>query len=85
MSCTSGKRAYPAREIAEQALIQAHVTFSYARGRGPVAVYQCDDCGQFHFTSSGPMKEALTQALRNGEIAKRKEAGHWESKWGGRR
>lgn len=78
--CISGKRMYSTREIAEDALIETHTRFDFAADTGPVAVYQCDDCGQFHLTSRGPMSEKLSQALAEGKIQRQKEADRWLDK-----
>ncbi|MGE0771613.1 MAG: hypothetical protein AB7K37_07875 [Cyclobacteriaceae bacterium] len=85
MRCPSGKRAYGSLEMAEEALLEAHVTFDYRSGSGPVAVYQCEECGNFHFTSSGSMNEKLATSLRSGEIKRRKEERHWQVRWRNKR
>ncbi len=79
-SCVSGKRSYPTLAIAEEALIEARVQFD-GRGTGPVAVYPCEDCGQYHLTSHGQMNERLAQYLKEGKIQRNREARAWESKW----
>lgn len=79
--CVSGKRVYASEQIAEQVLIEAWTRYDYKANDGPVAVYQCEDCGQYHLTSSGPMNEKLANALAEGKISKQKEARHWEDKF----
>lgn len=71
---------YSTRELAEDALIETQTRFEYKGNNGPIAVYQCDDCGQFHFTSKGPMNERLARALADGAIARQKEANRWLEK-----
>lgn len=80
-NCVTGKKMYPTREIAEDVLIEARTQYDYADGSGPVAVYQCDDCGQFHLTSKGVMNEKLTQYLKEGKIQRQKEANRWLEKF----
>ncbi len=79
--CISGKRVYPTQETAEEALLAAWTRFDYAAGNGPVAVYQCEDCGNYHLTSRGPMNERLDRALREGTIQRQKEADRWAEKF----
>lgn len=78
--CVTGKKMYDSKEIAEDVLIEAWSRYDYAPGRGPVAVYQCIDCGRFHLTSSGEMNPKLAQHLSEGKIQLQKEANHWIEK-----
>ena len=78
--CISGKRVYASREVAEDVLIETWTRFDFTPANGPIAVYQCDDCGQFHLTSRGPMNEKLAKALADGEIKRQKEADRWLGK-----
>ncbi len=79
--CVTKKKMYPSLEIAEDALIEAWTRYEYANGNGPVAVYQCNDCGQFHLTSIGEMNPRLRKSLDEGEIKLRKEANSWIDKF----
>jgi len=79
--CVSGKRGYVSKELAEEALIEAHTHFNYPPDRGPVAVYICEDCGNYHLTSQGPMNKKLAESLEDGKIKLQKEAHHWVSKF----
>lgn len=72
---------YATEEIAEEALIEAWTRFAFHERHGPVAVYQCEDCGAFHFTSRPPMNEKLAAALREGRIERQTEVKRWEDKW----
>lgn len=81
MKCITRKKNYPTREIAEDALIDAWIAFDYERRNGPVAVYQCEDCGEFHLTSSGPMNARLAEAIASGFIKRQKEANQWTNKF----
>jgi len=66
--------------MAEDALIEARAKFSYAPSSGPIAVYQCEDCGFFHLTSKGKMNERLAKQLGEGKIDLQKEANRWLDK-----
>jgi len=79
--CSTGKRIYHTEQLAEDALIEAHIHFDYRAGGGPVAVYKCDDCGEYHLTSRGPMNTQLSKKLTDGTIKKQKEAGNWQRKF----
>ena len=78
--CVTHKKMYSSRELAEDALIDARVRFSYAHGRGPVAVYKCEDCGHYHLTSQGVMNERLAKFIEEGKLKLHKEAGYWTDK-----
>lgn len=79
--CATGKRVYASQEMAEEVLIEAWTRYEYKGNQGPIAVYRCDDCGQYHLTSRGPMNERLAAALADGRISKQKEARRWEDKF----
>ncbi len=79
--CPTGKRLYPSEPLAEDALIEAHIHFDYRAGGGPVAVYKCDECGEYHLTSRGPMNTQLAKKLADGTVKIQKEAGLWQSKF----
>ena len=80
IKCVSHKKVYPTLEIAEDALIDAHTHFDYAPHKGPVAVYQCENCGHYHLTSKGTMNKKLSQFISEGKINKQKEANRWLDK-----
>lgn len=80
-TCTTGKRCYLTIELAEEALIGAHINFNYGKGARPVGIYQCDDCGLFHLTSQGVMNKRLALMIEEGDIQKQKEARWWEDKF----
>lgn len=75
--CITHKKCYATQALAEDALIEAHIQFDYASGHGPVAVYKCDDCGEYHLTSRGPQNEKLSSYLKDGHIQRQKEANRW--------
>lgn len=79
--CPTGKRLYHSEQLAEDALIEAHIHFDYRSGSGPVAVYKCDDCGEYHLTSRGPMNTQLANKLADGTIKKQKDASGWQNRF----
>lgn len=78
--CITEKKMYKSQELAEDALIDAWIRYRYTEGRGPVAVYLCDDCKQYHLTSKGNMNARLAEHLASGKIALHQEASRWEQK-----
>lgn len=83
--CPTRKKIYATREMAEDALIEAHAKFDYPPGSGPVSVYQCEECHGYHLTSQGKINERLDQYLKQGKIKRQKEADYWLNKMKGRR
>lgn len=79
LQCSTGKRVYLTASGAEDALIDAHSRHQYS-GTGPVAVYRCEDCGCYHFTSKGKMNERLAQLIASGKIKRQQEANQWVDK-----
>ena len=80
IKCVSNKKVYNSEQVAEDALIDAWTRSEYPGGRGPVAVYRCDDCGYFHFTSQGIMNQKLAKFIKDGKRDRLREANHWENK-----
>jgi hypothetical protein len=78
--CPSGKRLFTTLTQAEDALLETHIVYEYKSGQGPVAVYKCEDCGYYHFTSRGPMNERLQQALQSGQLQVWQRAQKWNQK-----
>lgn len=79
MSCATGKREYLTEVLAEDALLETRTRNTDDRG-GPVAVYRCEDCGQWHLTSKGPVNARLAEYIRSGKL-KRNQAGEdWRRK-----
>ena len=72
---------YASAEIAEDVLIEAWTRYDYNNSTGPISVYRCDDCGNFHLSSKGPMNEKLARALAEGKIRHQKEARKWEERF----
>ncbi|MCU0418745.1 MAG: hypothetical protein MUC38_03735 [Cyclobacteriaceae bacterium] len=80
-TCPTGKRTYATATLAEDALLEAHAEYAYAPGQGPIAIYLCEECGNYHFTSRAPMNERLKQALENGQLRTQQLARPWTRKW----
>jgi len=76
---------YLTEDLAEEALLQAHTLFDYSKDSGPIAVYRCEDCGNYHLTSRGPMNAKLADQIKNGKIDRDKEAERWLRKLKGGR
>jgi hypothetical protein len=80
LTCSTTKKIYLSESLAEDALIEARIQFDYPAGRGPVAVYRCEDCGYYHLTSQGLMNENLRKYLASGSVERQKEANRWLDK-----
>ena len=78
--CISGKRLYASQQIAEDVLIETWTRFDFTPANGPIAVYQCEDCGYYHLTSRGPMNDKLAKAIEEGRIRRGQEAARWIDK-----
>lgn len=80
MQCVTGKKMYTSRQLAEEALIDVRARFQYRETAGPVTVYQCDDCGCWHFTSKGDPGDFLNCKEVKKRIADQKESDYWDWK-----
>lgn len=80
-TCVTHKKMYATQEIAEDVLIEAWTRYDYTPGNGPVTVYKCPDCNQYHLTSTGEMNTKLVAALKDGKISRQKEADRWMRKF----
>lgn len=78
--CASQKKMYSSESIAVDALIEAWIHFEFKPNQGPVAVYLCTDCSQYHLTSQGNMNATLAQYVKDGTLKRMKEASNWEKK-----
>ncbi|MBS1682442.1 MAG: hypothetical protein JST48_12080 [Bacteroidetes bacterium] len=84
LTCNTGKRVYETEVLAEEALIDAHGRNNYS-GSGPIAIYKCDSCGYFHFTSKGPMNRKLAEQIASGKIKLQQQANAWSRKFSNRK
>jgi hypothetical protein len=80
LTCSTGKRVYQTEAIAEEALIDTHSRNRYS-GSGPIAVYQCKECGYYHFTSKGTINKRLADQIASGKIKLQQQANEWSRKW----
>jgi len=78
--CVTGKSPFQDRALAIEALIQNHIRNQHRHGTGPLNVYQCDDCGEWHFTSKPPMAEELMDPVVQKRIRDEGRALDWEKK-----
>jgi len=80
VNCITGKRVFEDLLIAEEALIQNHIRNEYRPGEGPINVYQCTQCGFWHFTSKGEKNELFEDPEVAKRIAVERRAFSWERK-----
>lgn len=80
MGCVTGKKQYESKELAEEALVAHRSRYVFRENSGPIAVYQCEDCGEWHFTSHGPVSEVLKSSETQQRIKAQHDAGYWEHK-----
>jgi hypothetical protein len=78
--CISGKRPFATQTLAEDALIELWMNNEYSPGQAPIAIYKCEDCGEYHFTSRSPMNERLEKEIMSGKVHRQREAKKWEEK-----
>jgi hypothetical protein len=81
LTCSSGKKVYTTQEMAEDALVEMWQRYNVSSTNGPIAIYKCEDCGCYHFTSRGPMNEKLAKYLAEGKLKRDREAKYWEDKF----
>lgn len=80
MKCVTGKVCYQSKDLAEEALVEARGRSHFREGSGPIAVYQCEDCGEWHFTSKGTPSELLRSTEVREQIRNQQEAEYWTRK-----
>lgn len=79
-TCPSGKRSFVTEQLAEDVLIELWSKNEYTPGKAPIAIYRCEDCGNYHLTSRSPMNEKLADAIAKGHIKLQREAHRWMDK-----
>jgi hypothetical protein len=77
--CVTGKVCYQTRVEAIQALIKNWIEKNHRVGMGPINVYECLDCGNWHFTSKGMKATELIENLESGRIEKERKMFGWKS------
>lgn len=76
--CSTGKVSFDSRELAEEALIQNHIRNNHRAGSGPINIYECMDCLNWHFTSRGDPCSLLIDPETVERIKKERRALEWE-------
>lgn len=76
--CVSGKRIFETEALALDALIQNHIINNYRADEGPTNVYECPDCGQWHFTSKAEKHPLFDDPEIARNIVQEKRAINWE-------
>jgi hypothetical protein len=79
-TCPSKKKSYLTEVIAEEALLDAWGTYDY-KNNGPIAIYRCDMCGAYHFTSKGEMNKRLAEHIESGQLKRHAQASKWIEKF----
>lgn len=77
-NCISGKRVFYSEDLAREALIQHHIVNDYTHTMGPINVYLCEDCGNWHFTSKGEKNELFDDEEMVEYIKRERRAWQWE-------
>jgi len=80
MSCPSGKTSFISRELGEEALVQNHIRNNHRKGAGPQNIYECEDCGEWHFTSRPPVADILLDENVQERITKERRSFEWEQR-----
>ena len=79
MFCSvSRKVSYASEALALEALIQHHIRQHHSPGKGPVNIYLCNHCGEWHFTSKGEHHPELQLPETQARIKKEREGLYWE-------
>jgi hypothetical protein len=79
--CPSGKRAFQTETLAVDVLLELWSKNTYSSGNGPIAVYRCEDCGEYHLTSHGSMHPKLSEYLAGKTVNLDREANKWIDKF----
>ncbi len=79
-TCVTGKKVYENESIAIEALIQHHIMNEFGEKEGPINVYSCLECGNWHFTSKGPKNDIFEDVEVVQRIKKERLAFQWERK-----
>lgn len=78
MKCVTNKVCYDTKELAEDALIEHRSRHYHNENSGPINVYECRDCGTYHFTSQGEISDLIKE--NKSKIDANREANYWERK-----
>lgn len=81
MGCVTGKKMFPSRELAEEALIAARTIYKVRESSGPQSVYLCNDCGEWHLTSRNAPDSPVNNPETKERISRQVESDFWEQKF----
>ena len=74
------KRSFQDEFMALEALMNNHAQNFHKRESGPINIYQCDHCGDWHFTSKGEIHPDLRKDETQLRIKTERLGAHWERK-----
>ena len=78
--CSSGKKCFISQEEAEISLLEYRSEANFRIGSGPINVYECHICEQWHFTSKGKPSHLLKENVEHFKKSGNSEARFWEDK-----
>ena len=81
MACVTGKTSFESEELALEALVQNYIRHQHRPGAGPQDIYQCPECGDWHFTSRPPTNPFLLKPETINRIKEEGRAFEWERKF----
>lgn len=79
--CPTGKICHISKELAEEALVENRARNNFGAAAGPINIYECEVCHNFHFTSKGTPHEMLSDPEVQTKIDRMKIQHHWERKF----
>jgi hypothetical protein len=79
--CITGKKIFTSIALAEDVLIELWTKNEYNTGHAPIAIYQCEDCSQYHLTSQPPMNERLAAFMASARFKREREANKWADRF----
>ncbi|NQZ78236.1 MAG: hypothetical protein HRT61_19340 [Ekhidna sp.] len=80
-NCITGKICYLDEDLALEALIQFYIRNSTQIASGPVNVYHCPECNEWHFTSKDAPNPNLIDKETTRRILEERRAYSWEQKF----
>ncbi|MEP5611195.1 MAG: hypothetical protein ABJP45_03040 [Cyclobacteriaceae bacterium] len=75
--CVTGKNQYDSEELAREALIENRIRNNHRDGTGPINIYQCSDCQDWHFTSTGQEADFLHDPMILERIRRQRQLLDW--------
>jgi len=78
-NCVTGKNRYDSEELAKEALIENRIRNNHRDGSGPLNIYQCQDCSDWHFTSSGSEADFLQDPAIVERIKRQRKLFDWSN------